>query len=964
MDAISVRSATLVSVVLLATSLVSGCGGDSGSNSIVFEGDFPVAFVERDIELVDNPVDPVDFRPGGDLYIAELAAASSRVRNVTRSYTQGQGDVADPSASYDGTRVVFAMRGANDPTWNIWEYDTEAGELSRVIEDDEIAHAGDDLSPAYLPDGRIVFSSNRQEKTRALMEAEGVEPYAYLDQAQRQTATVLHVMNSDGSSIQQISFNPNHDRHPSILMDGRIVYSRWDKAGSVSRFPIYTTHPDGTETTVLYGANSAGANFLHPQEMPDGRLIASILPQSGTYQGGALAIIDYAAYYDEDNPIAGAGGAGSAQTRPNLFEIPFDNGPSAYGRFATPHPVWDRNNKVLTAFTPYQAAVRDNPLTGEPEAAEGPPVYGIYVLDLDEQSQRPIALPPRGRMLTNPVALVPRSTPANAPGTTVDAELAAEDNGYGGEGMGIVNINSVYDSELFDLLEDSVLVPGEELPRTPGGRVDVAQLRNPALATAAERPARFLRVSRAVPMPPGLPRGVIGTSPFPMQQLIGYAEIEPDGSVRVKVPADMPLSLAVVDAYGRSLYRYPGWFQVRPGETHTCTGCPSRQWEQPQNRDRAGGTWTNATSQFSGQAGETMAEARTRIQPSRLDLMADILYQDVWTHSGLAERDPDPDIEVTYERIRPGFDPPEDGIINYPQHIQELLWEKWRDGITCIACHSAGQQAGGLNLENTLGASGRLASYDALTKGAPIIDPETGLPEVEVVDGRVTIRREPALVDVGRADQGARTSHLIERMLETELRSGREMPDLDEAGVFDHRDILYESELRILIEWVELGAQYYNDPYRDAVEDPETGLEEERSFELADIRGRVQGLSESTFIDQIHPILMNDCAACHQAYTSQDGLPNLEEPNPGFNANRFILTGNPSSDFNMARAMINNVCEPDQSDLLRRPSSTESNALPHPNRPESSTPVLDPEDPDYVAIFNWIAAAVSEEACP
>jgi len=35
-------------------------------------------------------------------------------------------------------------------------------------------------------------------------------------------------MNADGSHMQQISFNTNHDFGPSLLANGQIVFTRWE----------------------------------------------------------------------------------------------------------------------------------------------------------------------------------------------------------------------------------------------------------------------------------------------------------------------------------------------------------------------------------------------------------------------------------------------------------------------------------------------------------------------------------------------------------------------------------------------------------------------------------------------------------------------------------------------------------------------------------------------------------------
>jgi hypothetical protein len=61
-----------------------------------------------------------------------------------------------------------------------------------------------------------------------------------------------------------------------------------------------------------------------------------------------------------------------------------------------------------------------------------------------------------------------------------------------------------------------------------------------------------------------------------MREIIGYIPIEPDGSVRTKVPGNVALQIAITDDKGRTLgaySRHNAWISVRPGETLTCNGC-------------------------------------------------------------------------------------------------------------------------------------------------------------------------------------------------------------------------------------------------------------------------------------------------------------------------------------------------------------------------------------------------------
>ena len=164
MIALTISRLRLGVVVFSSLFALGACTPTGGQNSAASADDVPVAYVKRPLDPqatmnspVGNPTDSVTFHAGGDLYVREISSASAVETNITSSYTQGRGDVSDPEVSYDGKKILFSMKGPNDPTWNIWEYDLVAKTLKRIIQDNATANLGDDVDPAYLPDGRIVW---------------------------------------------------------------------------------------------------------------------------------------------------------------------------------------------------------------------------------------------------------------------------------------------------------------------------------------------------------------------------------------------------------------------------------------------------------------------------------------------------------------------------------------------------------------------------------------------------------------------------------------------------------------------------------------------------------------------------------------------------------------------------------------------------------------------------------------
>lgn len=822
--------------------------GDDGQDPDPLVEDFGIAFVKRPLEVNDSGsvVQPdirevLTFTPGGELFYRDLASPSAPQHNVTAPITGGQGDVKDVEVSYDGSTLLFAMHapaipGADlqdQPTWNIWEYRIREALLQRVIASDITAEAGQDVAPHYLPDGRIVFSSTRQRRSKAVLLDEGKPQFAALDEDLNEQALVLHVMDGDGGNIHQISYNQSHDLDPAVLDNGEIVFSRWDNMGSRNAISLYRMNPDGSGLHLLYGAHShaSGTNdsdvhFLQARELDDGRLLSVLLPLTGSQRGGDLVAIDIANYIDDERPTVANLGilAGPAQLSAVVNDVHTDNSISPGGRFSAAWPLQDDTKRMLVSWSACRLLENERivPCTSarlaDSAAVEAAPLYGIFLYDRVKQTQLPIVVPQEGFIFTDVVAAAPRQPPAiifdKAIGVDLDRELA-------GEGVGVLDIRSVYDIDGMD-----TAIP------------DIATLADPARTSAADRPARFLRIVKAVGIPDAtltsLPGSAFGRSRAQlMREIIGYTPVQPDGSVRVMVPANVPLAISVLDKEGRRIgSRHQNWLQVLAGETVTCNGCHVHDSGMPHGHPLGppavyvgapitGLPFPNTDPALAANYGETMAETLTRLDPSALIPSVDLVYADVWTDEIAAGRARDTAFSLDYAGL--GTPVPATPacqtawrsdcriVIHYEQHIHPL-WGRDRGADTCTACHSETDAAGMLRVPaaqldladgpsadepdhfrayrellfadnaQEIGADGL---QDILVPGPP--DPVTGLPT------EVPVPVAPSMSAAGASSSTAFFSVF------------------DPGGT--HAGRLDAAELRLVSEWLDIGAQYYNDPF-------------------------------------------------------------------------------------------------------------------------------------------------------
>ncbi|WP_455210017.1 HzsA-related protein [Kaarinaea lacus] len=710
---------------------MSGCGQSGDTDPLLgeFTFDVPVAYVKRPVDelvtFVDgdngnaNPRNAHQYKPGptaeggGNLYIREFVSNTAREYNLTANpsggfpgtapqydvdgnLTREAGDVADPDVSYDGKKIVFAFRPGDPPNtdpdeqskWDLWEFvftvdddenivSVNQGTFQPVMPDTTTSQIGNDIDPTYLPDGRIVFSSDRvTKKAFTLREATGSEitEEPLMDESNREPAVNLHtIIPGDSASLKQISLNQSHELDPTLISTGKIVFSRWEHASrgeAGSPFPLFQVLPDGTEPDVLYGAHSftdidtGVAAFLQAREAQDGTLIATRMSRIGTYLGGDLVKIDYKNFVDVNTPRPNST-SNSADGHVSITNVSPLAGYAAEGRFATPFPLWDNTNRILVAWAYCEVqdqngnrelcSLVDNP-TDTNVYSPAPPGFGIWMMLADGVTMSPIVLPQEGWSITDPIAILDRITAGDYPNVPDDKQPGGElDQVLYDSEFGLLKISSVYDTDdlagrgLTALRSPEVLTCVD--PNNPidsgtctGTRTQVS-INALQMSTPDERPVRFIRLVG--------PAFVIdGTNSQSIRENLGYHVVEPDGSVVMQAPAGRPFSIELVDKLGHRFRNHPQtWLQVQAGETLQCNGCHAGHTQTTALNQGAPGGFpfpgTDAGSPIP-EMGETMAETLDRVSCADADgtgdvvdgvngagclyqrLSGDIVYQNIW----------------------------------------------------------------------------------------------------------------------------------------------------------------------------------------------------------------------------------------------------------------------------------------------------------------------------------------------
>ena len=873
--------------------------------------DFPIAYIKAPLPTDDNGVfeqqdlrQQISFDFGADLYFRDRAAVGAESINITGEITQGLGAIRDVEIDYDGSRLLFSMRtpfeeGVDEEdqvaTWNIWQYTFETDELVRVIPDNLSAEIGHDIMPKYLPDGRIIFASTRQTQSQALLLDENKGAFPAMDEDEEEFAFNIHVMNDDGSSLKQVTFNQSHDLDPSVMADGKIIFSRWDNNMSNNQVNLYRMNPDGSDIELLYGqwSHDTGTNgttiqFMQPRETEDGRVMVLARPFTNTEGGGELIVIDTQQYVENTQPTAANIGvlAGPAQEDATINNVITEPGePSPGGRYYSVYPIQDGTGRLMVSWSQCRLIEfleddgnpetddfeivactdenlanvvvidPDDPVAPAPgEFTVAPPLYGIWIYDPRDETQLPIVPGEEGFMFTEVVSGDPRPFPAVIPDGSTNY---TQDPSLPDSGEAVLNIRNVYDFN------------GEILPG-----IDPYALADPVQTPASARLARFVRIEKAVSLPDedllDIDNTAFGTTTFfGMKEIVGYAPVEPDGSVVVKVPANAALMISVLDENGmRITQRHMSWIAVPEGQELKCIGCHDGNSGVSHGRNDAfvsgyagapsGITeFPNTDPQwFIGEPGETMAEIRARvtcandgcssIEPSMNmeftdvwsadptiamlndDAFEDALYTDLTTPSPTtlacqADWQWNCRSVINYETIiHPMWNAPR--IVTFDDDndptTPEVPMDDGNGGFVnnnCLNCHTPVDPAN--NAPRV--PAGQLELQDGMSIDEP--DHYHAYRELLVTDnlqelqgGMLVDATQVVGVDADGNDildfiPVAPPASVVGARFSSDFFDRFYDPNHPSYGI--HGGTMSRAELRLIAEWLDVGAQYYNNPF-------------------------------------------------------------------------------------------------------------------------------------------------------
>ena len=172
-------------------------------------------------------------------------------------------------------------------------------------------------------------------------------------------------MNADGTGMRQLCFDQDHDWCPTVLNNGRVLYSRWEYSDAPHYFTrlLFHMNPDGTNQSEYYGSNSMWPNsifYARPLPGHPTKVVAVISGHHGVPRMGELVVFDPAlGRHEADGAVQRIPGRGQ-RVAPTIRDTLVDD---SWPKFLHPYPLSQKQFLVACQPTPQS-------------------LWGIYLVDV------------------------------------------------------------------------------------------------------------------------------------------------------------------------------------------------------------------------------------------------------------------------------------------------------------------------------------------------------------------------------------------------------------------------------------------------------------------------------------------------------------------------------------------------------------------------------------------------------
>jgi len=508
-----------------------------------------------------------DFIDGCKFFGTDLCVLDLRSGSVTSLLPERMkmGLINRIDVSFDAKRVVFDWKADHRSGFHLWEVSVDGRGLKQLTfppaDEKEVSrryhlfkdnpyhwvrypdkypvdfgvygHWSDDMHPCYLSDGGIAFVSTRCRH--------GI----LCDGADILTATVLYRIDADGGNIEKLTNSAVSEANPTIMEDGRILYTRWEYVdkGDVCIKCLWAVGTDGTASAEIYGNDIAmPPSMVHGRQVPNHPnlfVMAGVphCPQTGV---GTIIRVDTS----KDIRSAEAMTLMTPETEIDAegwFKHPWEteskDGNPRYSKclgphFADPFPL-DAQTLVMVCQPD-----RD-------KMWKCPDGYGIYLYE--GPGRYTDLFRTEGTSCWTPIPLKTRPIPPLRV-SSLDSEIAQKR--LAGVPLAVCVVSDVHRGmEGIDRGEVKYIRINEQVPRPWAAR------RNWDYHTFHQQHSQ------------------VSATNLGLKAQWGIVPVEEDGSAHFYVPADRNVFFQALDANYQELQRERTYVNYRPGEIRSCVGC-------------------------------------------------------------------------------------------------------------------------------------------------------------------------------------------------------------------------------------------------------------------------------------------------------------------------------------------------------------------------------------------------------
>lgn len=413
-----------------------------------------------------------------------------------------------PDVSWDGRKALFCFKPHNEKSFHLYEINVDGSGLKQLTDG-----PFDDFDPIYLPDDHIVFSTTRG--------------HSYVRCMPPTSAFVLARCDRNGSNLYLISANNEPDYLPSVMNDGRVIYTRWEYTDKPlwRAQKLWTINPDGTQVLMYWGNQSVWPDLMKDvRSIPGSRRVMFTGSAHHNWFAGSVGIIDPDQGF---NFPWGLTKVTADVTWPECGNGPVDPVES---------PRYHASGHYEAYYSPYPLSEQDFIVSANRGGK-----FVLYLMDVE--GNRELIYEGTHHVL-HAMPLKPRTRPP--------------------------------------VIQDRVAWPGIAEREHPKDGVIFSSSVYQGAPPELRARAKFLRVFSidAKTYTYWYKRPYISTGPVVsavqsegVKRLMGTVPIEEDGSVSFRAPAGVPLHFQLLDEQQRALHTMRSFASVMPGEQRGCLGC-------------------------------------------------------------------------------------------------------------------------------------------------------------------------------------------------------------------------------------------------------------------------------------------------------------------------------------------------------------------------------------------------------